>query len=137
MEEIIPNGTEVLIFRYIREWKTKQDDEHFIMGIIQSSNESDDLSHHGSSYYEQIYKVLGVDGKKYIGTYGHGLTGNYIFRTREDYIRVLKNKIKNNNEEILKIQSKNDEYENQINLLISNEDITQNKLKILKDQKLK
>lgn len=34
--EIIPNGTEVLIFKYIREWN-KQDEENYIVGTIQTS----------------------------------------------------------------------------------------------------
>ena len=31
MEKIIPNGTEVLIFKYIREWGPNQDDENYII----------------------------------------------------------------------------------------------------------
>jgi len=57
---IIPNGTEVLIFKYIREWD-KQNEENYIIGTIQSSKTSDDLSYHGSPWYEQIYEVLGQD----------------------------------------------------------------------------
>ena len=79
MEKIIPNGTEVLIFKYIREWGPNQDDENYTVGTIQSSKTSDDLSVHGSPYYVQIYEVLGTDGKKYIGTYGTGLIGNSFF----------------------------------------------------------
>lgn len=59
--KIIPNGTEVLIYKYVREWN-KQDDENYIVGIVQSSKTSDDLSYHGSPWYEQIYEVLGEDG---------------------------------------------------------------------------
>lgn len=119
MEKIIPNGTEVLIFKYIREWGVNQDDEHYILGVVQSSKKSDDLSHHGSPLYEQIYEVLGQDGNKYIGTYNRGLIGDSFFRTREDHIETLKGKISNNNEKILIMQEKNIEYNNQINLLIT------------------
>lgn len=119
MEKSIPKGTEVLIFKYVREWGLNQDDEHFILGVVQSSKKSDDLSCHGSPWYEQIYEVLGEDGNKYIGTYGKGLIGNSFFRTREDHIEALKRKISSNNESILILQEKNTEYNNQINLLMS------------------
>jgi hypothetical protein len=90
------------------------------------------LSYHGSSYYEQIYEVLGQDGKKYIGTYNSGLSGNYIFRTKEDHIKRLKALISLNDKEILKIQSKSLEYEKQINLLSNHHIMSTNKKKILK-----
>jgi len=110
---IIPNGTEVLIFKYIREWD-KQNEENYIIGTIQSSKTSDDLSYHGSPWYEQIYEVLGQDEKTYIGCYGRGLIGNSYFRTIDDNINVLKSRITDNEQEILKIQEKNKDYEKQI-----------------------
>lgn len=106
MKKIIPNGTEVLIFKYVREWKLNQDDEHYIFGVVQSSKKSDDLSCRGSLWYEQIYEVLGEDGNKYIGTYDRGLIGDSFFRTRDDHIEALKRKISNNNESILIMQEK-------------------------------
>ena len=84
---IIPNGTEVLIFKYFRERGPYQDDENYIYGIIKSSKTSDDLSYHVTSWYEQIYEVLGEDGKRYVGTYGRGLIGNSFIMTKEDYIK--------------------------------------------------
>lgn len=121
MEKIMPNGTEVLIFRYIRGFGFNQDeDDQYIIGIIKSSETSDDLSYHGSPYYEQIYEVLGEDGETYISTHNSGVMGNFFFRTREEHINVLKRKIITNNENILKIQEKNNEYNNQIALLEKN-----------------
>lgn len=111
--EIIPNGTKVLIFKYIREWN-KQDEENYIVGTIQTSRISDDLSYHGSPWYVQIYEVLGEDRNIYVGCYGTGIIGNSYFRTIDDHIRVLKNRITNNEQEILKIQEKNDRYFMQI-----------------------
>lgn len=107
--DIIPNGTEVLIFEYIREWGPRQDDENYISkGIIKSSKQSEDLSYHGSPCYIQIYEVLGEDGKKYTGTYGNGsvLIGNMFFRTKEHQINVLNLKISDNEEKILKLKEK-------------------------------
>ena len=114
--EIIPNGTEVLIFKYIREWN-KQDEENYIVGTIQTSRTSDDLSYHGSPWYVQIYEVLGEDENIYVGCYGTGIIGNSYFRTIDDHIRVLKNRINDNEQEILKIQEKNDRYFMQIKKL--------------------
>lgn len=117
MKEIIPNGTEVLIFKYVSGLGPKQDDEHYILGIILSSEMSENLSYHGSSWHERIYTVLGKDGNKYIGTYGTGLLGNSFFRTREDHVEILKRKILNNIESISMLQEENVEYNNQIELL--------------------
>ena len=111
---IIANGTEVLIFKYVREWELNQDDENYICGIVQSSKISDDLSWHGSSWNELIYEVLGEDGNIYIGTYGRGIIGNSFFRTKEDQISILRNRITNNEQEMLKIKEKNDIYFKQI-----------------------
>lgn len=107
--EIIPNGTEVLIFKYIRE-RNKQDEEHYLIGTIQTSRTSDDLSYHGSPWYVKIYEVLGEDENIYVGCYGKGIIGSYYFRTIDDHIKVLKNRINDNEQEILKIQEKNDRY---------------------------
>lgn len=120
MNEIKPNGTEVLIFKYVRE-NSYQDENNFITGIIISSKQSDDLSYHGSSWYEQIYEVLGEDGKKYYGCYGDGLIGSSFFRTREDHIKRIKNKIKRNEETILNLQDENVKYQQQINSISKNE----------------
>lgn len=107
---IIANGTEVLIFKYVREWELNQDDENYICGIVQSSKISDDLSWHGSSWNELIYEVLDEDGNRYVGSYGRGVRGNCFIRTREDYIRFLKDRINYNKQEILKLNEINDRY---------------------------
>lgn len=117
MEKIIPNGTKVLIFKYVRACGPNQDDENYIVGTVKSSRMSDDMSIHGSSKYVQIYEVLGEDGKRYIGTYGSGTIGNSFFRTKEDHIKMLKRKQSINREKILKLQEKNFEYDKQISLL--------------------
>lgn len=111
---IIPNGTELLIFKYVRKWGPNQNDENYIIGTVQSSKISDDLSCHGSPWYEQIYEVLGEDGNIYIGTYGRGIIGNSFFRTKEDQISILRNRITNNEQEMLKFKEKNDIYFKQI-----------------------
>lgn len=114
--KIIPDGTKVLIFKYGRGWD-RQDDENYIVGTVQSSKTSDDLSYHGSPWYVQIYEVLGEDGNIYVGCYGTGIIGSSYFRTIDDHISFLKNKITNNEQEILRIQDENDKYFKQITKL--------------------
>ena len=142
--DIIPNGTEVLIFEYIREWGPRQDDENYISkGIIKSSKQSEDLSYHGSPWYEQIYEVLGEDGKEYTGTYGIGsvFNGNMFFRTKEHQIYVLNLKISDNEEKILKLKEKNNEYlkkiailENELKQQSPNEPVKTKKLTLSKNE---
>lgn len=117
MEKIIPNGMEVLIFKYVKEWGFSQNDEDYVVGVVQSSGLSDDLSPRGSGYYVQVYEVLGEDGKIYRGTYGDCLIGNSFFRTKEDHINVLKRKIACNTDKISKLQKKNEEFVEDIELL--------------------
>lgn len=120
MNKVIPNGTEVLIFKYIREWGPNQNEDHYTIGTIESSKESEDLSYHGSPWYEQIYTVVDENGNKYVGCYGSGLIGNSYFRTKEDHIKVLEGKIRCNEEKITEIQNQNEKYLNQISLLNNN-----------------
>ena len=106
-EKIVPNGTEVFIFNYISSWDD-QDYEHFIKGTIKSSEWSDDLSHHGSSWYRRIYTVIGEDGREYIGCYGNGLLGSSFFMTKNHYLAYLQRQIDRNQESINKLVEKNE-----------------------------
>lgn len=115
--KLIPNGTEVLIFKYIREWGPNQNEISYITGVVQSSELSDDLSCHGSLWTEYIYNVLGIDGKTYIGTYGSGLIGNSFFRTKEDQIKYLMRKINDNNQNITNLEEENNSYFNEISII--------------------
>ena len=118
--EIKTNLTQVLIFENKRE-RSYQDEENFIIGIILSSKKSEDLSYHGSSWYEQIYEVLGEDGNRYYGCYGHGgFNGNSFFRTKEDHIKIIRSKIKKNEESILALYDENTKYQQQIDSILKN-----------------
>ena len=96
MNRIIPNGTEVLIFYYNEGLGPNQDVFRFIKGIVESSETIEIPTMHGSPWDEVLYKVLGEDNNIYYGNYGSHITGNYYFRTAEDHIIHLKNRIKNN-----------------------------------------
>ena len=113
-EKVLPNGTEVLIFKYRREWGLNQDDVNYIKGTIQSSKLTEDLSYHGTEWRKVFYTVLGEDGNNYFGTYGHGSIGGSFFRTPADHIKALKSKINQNKGKIELLEETNDELENQI-----------------------
>ena len=113
-EKVLPNGTEVFIFKYIREWGLNQDDANYIKGRIQNSQLTEDLSYHGTEWRKVFYTVLGEDGKNYFGTYGHGSIGGSFFRTPADHIKALKNKKNQNKEKIQLLEEANEEIENQI-----------------------
>lgn len=115
MRNVLPNGAEVLIFNYISEWGPNQDEEQFIRGVIKSSKRSDDLSSHESTWHEQIYTVLGEDGKEYCGLYGRGIIGNAFFRTIEDHINYLMSKISQNDQKMKNLENENNTYVQKIN----------------------
>ena len=107
MEKIVPNGTEVLIFKYNPCLGPNQDEERFIRGRIESSEIIEESTMHGSPWDIRVFKVLGEDNKTYYGTYDRGLRGQHYFRSVEDHINLIRNKIKSNNEEISKLNEDN------------------------------
>lgn len=110
MNKIIPSGTEVLIFNYIREWGPNQNEDNFIFGTVIDSKNTDFDSIHGSPWNIQVYIVLGEDGKIYKGTYNTGIASSFYFRTMDDHIKRLYSKISSNCEMINNI--KEDNYRN-------------------------
>lgn len=58
MDKIIPNGTEVLIFYDFKGQSRGANEREFVKGVVVNSRESNDLSYHGSAWYEQIYNVI-------------------------------------------------------------------------------
>lgn len=111
MDKIISNGTEVLIFS-----ENKNNDSKIlgkkrpIKGVIISSRKSEDLSYHGSPWYEQIYIVLGDNGKTYEATYGsaNSLIGNIYILTIDHYIEYINYLIEENNKKMIDLQTNNE-----------------------------
>ena len=127
MEKILPNGEEVSIFKI----SNGKEEEKYIKGIILSSRYSHDLSHHGSPWYEKIYDVRGEDGNIYTGTCDHDYIGNYVFfRTPEDYIKYLQDKINTNYLAIYDLTHQNEEYTKTINELRGTKEKTKTNVKI-------
>ena len=114
MEKILQYGEEVLIFKASNNMK----EDEYIKGKVISSRESEDLSHHGSPWYEEIYDVRGEDGHIYTGTYNRDIIGKGIFfRTSEDHTNHLQEKINKNYRKIYDINCENDTYREIINSL--------------------
>ena len=61
--------------------------------------------------------MLGDDGNIYTGNYGAGFVGNSYFRTIEDHICILTNRIEDNNQKITKIQEETATFVRQISEL--------------------
>lgn len=96
MSKTIPAGTEVLIFYYNVGLGPNQDDCNFIKGLVESCETVEISTMHGSPWNEVLYKVLGEDNNTYYGNYDTHITGNYYFRTVDDHVKHLQNKIRNN-----------------------------------------
>ena len=101
MEEPLEIGTEVLIFNDGNDWDSNQEIEDYIRGTIIKSEMSDDLSYHGSPWYEYYYTVVGENGREYFGRYGS------YFKTEEGYIGYLESYIVDNEKQILKLEKEN------------------------------
>ena len=126
MEKILQYDEEVLIFKVSNNMK----EDEYIKGKVISSRESEDLSHHGSPWYEKIYDVRGEDGHIYTGTYNRDIIGKDIFfRTPEDHIKYLQEKINKNYRKIYDINCENETYREIINSLKEKE-LSNSKVKI-------
>ena len=127
MDKVLPNGEEVLIFHIYNNEERKE----YIKGKILSSRESNDLSFHSSSsWYETIYEVIGENGYLYTGTYNHDYIGKYIFfRTPDDHIKYLQEKINANYKKIYDINCENNTYRETINKLRQEQSKPKTKIK--------
>lgn len=115
----LPNGTEVLIFS---EKDFDIDKINFIKGIIINSRETNDFYYQGSTWNEQLYTVLGEDGKKYEGTYGNAYVGEFFIKTIDDYIKNVGISMEKNNKLISNLHKKNEIlYQTIISLILSKE----------------
>lgn len=86
-----------------------------ISGTIISATMSDDLSYHGSPYYEYYYQVQGDDGKIYktgpFATYGPMV----VLMSKKSFLSRLKSRYTENDKKIAELTSEN----NKIRTLLS------------------
>ena len=130
MDKIISNGTEVLIFS-----ESKNNDSKIlkkkksIKGVIISSKKSEDLSYHGSPWYEQIYTVLGYNGKTYEATYGseNSLIGNVYILTVDHYIKYINHLIEENNKKMIDLQTENESLREMLTYFTNYKELIENK----------
>lgn len=107
--KMLPKGTEVLVFKYTKFKGEVSNDEYYIRGIVESCtiNEESDLT-------PSILTVLGEDGCEYWGSYGAPILGNSFFRTKEDQIEYLQERIARNNDYIQDLHDLNTRYNESI-----------------------
>lgn len=119
MDNILPNGTEVLVFPYIDPQYENKNNYNFKKGIIITSTNSEDLSYHGTSWYKRIYYIKTEDNKDIIAVYGHPsqITNNYI-RTKNDHIDHLMNQALKNQNKVLELLDENEKIQSTITSLI-------------------
>ena len=132
MEQIIPDGTEVLVFHSSRNTYGKcsnidETGETFIRGVVRKTYFSSDLSYHGSPEYVRLYDVLSEDGNYQVSHFEH-YAFEFYCRTIDEHIKHLKEQITRNNstitekqeklkQEIAKIEAINIAHENTIDAL--------------------
>lgn len=98
MEEVLQNGSEVLIFKH-----NEHITENYIKGKIISSFVLEGMR----GYKSLCYTVLGEDGVEYLGERDRSINNSAYFKTKEDYIIFLHKESQNpNNTEskIIKIE---------------------------------
>lgn len=120
IDKIIPNGTEVLIFKfkYMDSGIIRESEKNYIKGVIKTSKKKEYPTMYGNHYEEQIYTVIGEDEKEYYGTYDFSNT-DYYFMTIEDYTKRLQYYISENNNKIKNLKNQNSNYNQIINDLIN------------------
>ena len=120
MDKALPNDTEILIFHVSDNIK----ENGFIKGRIIGSKKMSDLSLLSSkARHGIIYTVLGENGYLYTGTYDRNIIeSNFFFRTPEDHIRYLQEKINRNHRRIYDINRENEMYDEIISSLRKKEE---------------
>ena len=106
MNKVMPNGTEVLIFKNTSN-DIHQDTMRFIKGMIIGSYEEKEDIAEDISLYHHIYTVFGEDAEEYKATYGYAHKGDFFIRTIEEHIEYLTNALYNNNYKVEELKSIN------------------------------
>ena len=120
MDKIIPNGEEVLLFR------ESQDIHHrnvnktkYIKGVVVSSKDSENLSYHGSEWYERIYTIIDDEGKSYEVTHNIAYIGPFYIRTIKEHIVNLREAIQDNYDKMRELYADNEIISKSLEELIS------------------
>ena len=104
MNNIMPNGTEVLIFKNT---DNKNQEMNFIKGMVIGSYEENEVIDNENTITIRHYNVYGEDGEEYNATKNYAHKGNFYIRTIDEYIEYLRNTLFNNNREIIELNHLN------------------------------
>lgn len=136
MEEIIPNGTEVIVFFYPSNdsTSTRLESSRTFKGKIISSRESEDLSYHGSAWYEQIYTIEDENGKRYEATYGNAYINNFFIRTIEHHKKMIESTIQSYDEKIAEMNKRKERLSALLEELSNSDEKSKNPVMELKNK---
>ena len=104
MNNIMPNGTEVLIFKNT---DNKNQEMNFIKGMVIGSYEENEKIDSENTITIRHYNVYGEDGEEYNATKNYAHKGNFYIRTIDEYIEYLRNTLFNNNKKIIELNHLN------------------------------
>lgn len=120
MDKIIPNGEEVLLFRESQDIHHKNVNKtKYIKGVVVSSRDSENLSYHGSEWYERIYTIIDDEGKSYEATYNRAYIGPFYIRTIKEHIVNLRETIQDNYDKMRELYADNEIISKSLEELIS------------------
>lgn len=109
MDKIIPNGEEVLLFHKIQDIHHRNVNKtKYIKGVVISSRYSENLSYHGSEWYERIYTVIDDEGKSYEATHNIAYIGPFYIRTIKEHIVNLREAIQDNYDKMKELYADNE-----------------------------
>lgn len=136
MKEIIPDGTEVIVFFDPSNDSTSTRLESFrtFKGKIISSRESEDLSYHGSAWYEQIYTIEDENGKRYEATYGNAYINNFFIRTIEHHKKMIELTIQSYDEKIAEMNKRKERLSALLEELSNSDEKSKNPVMELKNK---
>ena len=106
MNRVMPNGTEVLIFKNTTN-DIQKDEMNFIKGMIIGSYEEKEDITEDMSIYHLVYTVFGEDAEEYKATHGYAHKGDFFIRTFDEHIEHLTNALYNNAYKIAELKKMN------------------------------
>lgn len=120
MDKIIPNGEEVLLFHKTQDIHHRNVNKtKYIKGVVISSRDSENLSYHGSEWYERIYTVIDDEGRNYEATHNGAYVGPFYIRTIKEHIVNLKEAIQDNYDKMKELYVDNEIISKSLQELIS------------------
>ena len=103
MKDVIPNGTQVLIFNDLKKGESESlGDLDYVKGTVVSSLDCE------NNLYEIVYNVIDETGRSYLATYGSSAIGPFFIRTGADYTNYIRARLMYNNDKISCLNRENE-----------------------------